>query len=118
MEKSKLQQMRASEIHRIIAAVMEIMEKAKFEPKVNAELQEVKDTDHWKMMFAKQNTSLDELTSIKNELGKNFGITIRPKDKENVFISVEAPVQDFMSLLQRKLGNGIQQTIFDDNKEE
>lgn len=96
-----LKQRKASEIHRIIAAVLEVMEKAQFEPQVDAALQQTEDPNKWKMVFTKKDTSLDELTLIKNELGKDFNVKIMPKNNSLISIGIEASCEEFESLLHR-----------------
>ena len=125
METKTLKQMRASEIHRIVAAVLEVIEKAQFEPQVDVALQvcENKEADKeqpekWKMVFMKKNTNLDELIAIKSELGSNFSVKIDAKDKTALSISIEAPSNDFVTLLNKKPGQGAAgRTIFDSTQQ-
>ena len=116
METVTLKQMRASEVHRIVAAVLEVMEKAQFEPKVDVELQEAGKPENWKMVFQKKNSNLDELNNIKNELGKNFNVCLEPKDKTTLTIIIEAPCEDFISLLKKK-PTIPSRTIFDNDEQ-
>ena len=100
-----LNQMKASEVHRIVAAVLEVIEKAQFEPQVDVALQVCKvekeeQQEVWKMVFQKKSTDLDELNAIKSELGKNFSVKIDTKDKAALLISIEAPSEDFVALIQ------------------
>ena len=121
METKTLNQMRASEVHRIVAAVLEVIENAQFEPQVDVALQvceskEAKEEqpEKWKMVFQKRNTDLDELNAIKGELGKNFTVRIATKDKSAILISIEAPSGDFVALLQKKPSHATQgRTMFD-----
>lgn len=116
METVTLKQMRASEVHRIVAAVLEVMEKAQFEPKVDVELQETDKPENWKMVFQKKCSNLNELNNIKNELGKNFNVCLEPKDKTSLTIIVEAPSEDFISLLKKKPVTPAR-TIFGNNEQ-
>jgi len=102
MEQKTLKQMKASEVHRIVAAVLEVMEKAQFEPSVDVTLEETKDPEKWKMDFQKKSSSLQELKGIKEELGKNFNVNIFPKSKEALVVSIEAQMDDFVTLLHRE----------------
>ena len=102
MESIKLNQMKASEVHRIIATVLEVMENANFETKVDVILQECEEPDRWKVVFQKKTTSLEELNGIKQELGENFKVTLAPKDKTALTIIVEAPSNEYAALLDRK----------------
>jgi len=115
METKTLNEMKGSEIHRIIAAVLEVIEKAGFETRKDADLQEAGTPESWKMVFYKKNTNLDELNGVKKELGKNFAVNVQPKDKTTLSVIVEAPSGDFITLSQRKqLAQPVQPgTIFD-----
>ena len=69
METKTLNQMKGSEIHRIVAAVFEVIEKAQFEPKVDATLQstgkpEEGKPERWNILFQKKNSSTLPLTSL------------------------------------------------------
>ena len=95
-------EMKGSEYHRIVAAVLEVMEKALTEPQKDASIQESGEPDNWKMTFQKTNTSLEELNAIKNELGQNFKVTLSPRDKSSLTICIMAPSDDVIALLQKK----------------
>ena len=102
METMTLKTMKGSDIHRIIAAVLEIMEQVNVPNLVDAKLQADKEDESvWKIDFQKKETNLDELTPIKNELGKNFSVNISANNK-NVLISVVANSNDFVTLLEKK----------------
>lgn len=106
METVTLNEIKGSEYYRIVAAVLEVVEKALTEPQRDVTIQQsTTDTDNWKMVFVKKNSSLDELNSIKQELGKNFSVNIQPKDKGTLMISVEAPSEDFYKLLSKNNGH-------------
>ena len=100
MEQNKLKQMKASEVHRIMATVLATAEKASFSPSADVNIQEV-GQDPWKMVFTKKSTTLDELTNLRKELGQNFQVNVAPKDKAMLQISIEAPSSDFAALLQK-----------------
>lgn len=106
MEVKTLNQMKGSEIHRIVAAVFEVIEKAQFEPQVDAKLQasgkpEEDQPERWMILFQKKNSNLDELNMIRKELGSNFAINLSAK-KDEIQISIEASCTDFITLLQKK----------------
>ncbi len=106
METKTLNQMKGSEIHRIVAAVFEVIEKAQFEPKVDATLQstgkpEEGKPERWNILFQKKNSNIDELNMIRKELGSNFAINLSAK-KDEMQISIEASSTDFITLLQKK----------------
>lgn len=117
METKTLKQMKGSEVHRIVAAVLEVMEKAEFDTSVDVTLQQAdtkeNEPERWKMVFQKKNTTLDELNVIKVELGKNFRIAIGAKDKSALLVSIEAPANDFIVLAERK---PIQRSMFDNTQ--
>ena len=106
METKTLNQMKGSEIHRIVASVFEVIEKAQFEPQVDAKLQSVEKPEEgkpekWMILFQKKNSNIDELNMIRKELGNNFAINLYAK-KDVMQISIEASCTDFITLLQRK----------------
>lgn len=99
MENPNLKEMKSSKVFRIIAAVMEVMEKSGFKPDLNTTLEESKTNEgHWKMTFQKHSTNYDELCTIKNEMGENFNITVEPKDKNSICVILEAPKENFCEL--------------------
>ena len=105
--------MKGSEYHRIVAAVLEVMEKALTEPQKDVSIQESGEPDQWKMTFQKASTTLDEMNGVKNELGTNFEVTMTPRDKSSITISIMAPSSDFIALLQRKpAGMPFQRNVF------
>lgn len=106
METKTLNQMKGSEIHRIVAAVFEVIEKAQFEPKVDATLQSTgKPEDglpeRWRILFQKKSTTIDELNMIRKELGNDFTINLSV-EKGELKITIEASSNDFIALLQKK----------------
>lgn len=106
METKKLNQMRGSEIHRIVAAVFEVMEKVQVEPNVETKLQltgktEEGQPERWKMEFLKKDSSIEELMSIRKELGSDFTIRLSAANKA-ILICIEAPATHFITLLQNK----------------
>ena len=102
MEEKNLKEMRGSEIHRMMAAILEVMEKAQFEPQVDLSIREAADSSTWMMAFQKKATNLDELSGIKAELGGHFTVRIEPRDKGSVTVVLEAPATDFIGLLKEK----------------
>lgn len=102
MEQKTLKQMKGSKVHKIVAAVLEVMEKAGFETQMDVKLQETDDAGKWKMGFEKKNTDLNELNSIQRELGNNFAVFISPRNQTTILISIEAPTDDFIALIQSK----------------
>ncbi len=98
MDKMKLEEMKSSDYHKIVAQVLEIVEKTQFNPDRNVEIKEAGSPDIWKMVFQKKDTSLDELQGIMKQLGSNFIVNISAKDKNALLISIEAPSDDFIRL--------------------
>ena len=113
-----LKQMKGSEIHRIVAAVLEVMEKVLVEPQVDATLQEAGTAENgqekWKMVFQKKDTSMEELNNIKTELGSNFSIQILPRDKACLQMVISAEADNFAALLQKRAAPSQQKTMFDE----
>lgn len=102
METTTLKTMKGSDVHRTIAAVLDIMEKVNVPNMADAKLQPEKENGNlWKMEFQKKETNFNELNNIKNELGKNFFVKISATGK-NLLISVIATSADFVSLIQKK----------------
>ena len=97
----KLNEMRGSQIHRVVAAVLDIMEQAGFETSVDVSLKESKEPDQWMMTFEKNSTTLDELAGIRQKLGENFQVIIRTKTKDKLGIILEAKNVDFLALLKK-----------------
>ena len=102
MEKINLKEMKGSAFHKIMAVVLEVMEKVNFEPQKNVELQESKEPGVWQMVFTKEKTDITELNDIKTQLGSRFEIKVKPATKAQVCITLEAPAEDYMMLLEKK----------------
>ena len=103
MEKLTLNMMKGSEYHRIVAHVLEIVEKTEVKPDKNVEILETGTDDKWKIVFPKKDTSLNELQSIKMQLGDNFEVNVAARDKNTLSISIEAPCDAFVQLLKKPL---------------
>ena len=103
MEQMTLNEMKGSQIHRIVAAVLDIMEQAGFDTSVDVSLKESKEPEIWMMTFEKNSTSLDELTGIKQKLGADFQISILAKAKDKLSIKLEAKSDDFLNLLKKQI---------------
>ena len=97
-----INEMKGSQIHRIVAAVLDVMEQAGFNTSARVDLKEVKDTENWMMTFEKNGTSLDELAGIRQNLGTDFQISILPRSKDRLDIRLEAKNAVFLSLLNKK----------------
>lgn len=114
METKTLNQMKGSESYSIAAAVYEIVEKAGFETKnagalkLAGELEEGKE-ERWMMEFSKKEITIDELNSIRKELGNSFSIAISVSGKSEIRIRIEASSTDFFAILQKK---GTQPNLF------
>lgn len=90
--------MKGSEIHRIVAAVLEIMERAQFDIMADAKLIEDKE-NKCRMDFTKKEATLEELNNVRKQLGSQFSIRILPKDSKVMYVSVIAPCCVFAGLL-------------------
>ena len=101
MENKTLKEMKASEVHRITASVLEIIETAKFTPSVDTRIQECSEQpDKWSMVFLKEGVTLDELASVRGQLGEHFPINVTPKDKGMLHVTIEASSKDFVALIK------------------
>jgi hypothetical protein len=99
MESKTLKEMKASEVCKITASVLEIIENAKFVTSMESRIQECADQPgRWKIVFQKDSTNLDELVSVKAQLGEHFAINVTPKDKTTLVVTIEADSKDFMAL--------------------
>lgn len=94
--------MKGSKYHKIVAAVLEVMEEALTTPQKDVNLQESGTPEEWKMMFLKSGTTLDEMNGIKKQLGPNFRVQIMPRDKATISVIVQAPSIDFLALIKEK----------------
>ena len=103
MEKLTLSTMLGSDYHKIVAHVLEIVEKTQFKPSKDVEILETGTEGIWKIVLPKKDTSLDELQSIKAQLGDSFKVNVAAKDKVSISISIEAPSDAFMQLLKKTL---------------
>ena len=101
MDNKTVKGMKASEVYRITAIVLDILEKAQFETREDSMLQQSETEGRWKMVFRKGGTTISELTGIREQLGKNFEVTVMPKDKQALVISIEASAEDFKALTGR-----------------
>jgi len=103
MEKVTLNTMLGSDYHRIVAQVLEIVEKTQFKPGKDVNILETGVEGVWKIVIPKKDTSLDELQSIKTQLGDSFKVNVAAKDKVSISISLEAPSEAFMQLVKKPL---------------
>lgn len=96
----KLEELKSSEHHKIIAVILEAMEKSGYDTKAqNTSIEEVEKTGVWKMTFTKEKLSLEDIVKTKESLGENFSLTILPKSRKEVYITIEAPGEAFISLI-------------------
>lgn len=93
-----LKEMKSSDYYKIVAHVLEIVEKAKFNPDKDVKIMESETPENWKMVFQKSDTSLEEMQDIKKQLGGNFNLKVTPKDKNVLLINIEAPSGEFIRL--------------------
>ena len=97
----KLEGKSGSEILRIQAAVLEVMERAEFHPsEINTELCEAQDKNNWLMVFVKEEVSTKDIGNVIRGLGSDFRMTIKGRSKANVFVCLEAPKDSFMRLIK------------------
>lgn len=93
-----LKEMKSSDYYKIVAHVLEIVEKAGFNPDKDVKIMDSDTPEKWKMVFHKSDTSLEEMQDIKKQLGGNFDLKVTPKDKSVLLINIEAPSSEFIRL--------------------
>ena len=86
-----------SQVLKIKAAVLEVMEKNGFEPTEDVGLAAAKDKNVWQMSFVCRETALDILNIISEELGSGFALRLAWA-KNGIAVTVEAPDTAFMAL--------------------
>lgn len=101
MAEKKTIGLRRSEVLKIEAAIVEIMENAGFTVDENVEMKPTKNGDNYTMSFPKGKTSLQELNSIQKELGEKIIMGVLPRDKNLLMVSLEASQQEFVNILRK-----------------
>lgn len=98
----KLNGLRGSKMLEIQAAVLRIMEDANFEAnEINTELTEGKEEGTLMMVFVGQEISLAELNALQLGLGEKFELKILGKSRNDFFLEVTAPREEFIGLGRR-----------------
>lgn len=105
-EKQASMGLKRSEVLKIEAAIVEIMENANFTVDENVDMKPTKEGGNYMMSFLKAKTSLQELNSIQKELGDKFTLAIIPRDKSLIVVTIEASQQEFVNLLRKKETSG------------
>lgn len=102
MSNSVIDGLKRSQVLKINAAVVEVMENADFETNGNEVLEKDAETGLFRISFDKDRASLKELLGIQKTLGENFSITLTAKDKKLFRLCLEASEKDFLDLLDKK----------------
>ncbi len=98
MANLKMDGLKGSEVLRIKAAVVTVMEDAAdFSATSDPDLKE--EDGIYKMSFRKRNTSLEELENVQKSLGKNFNISVASASKDEITITLSAGKNDFTHLI-------------------
>lgn len=105
MANSKFDGLMGSEILKIKAAILEVMEGVGFNSQEEVGLKESSADDTWSMVFPKKSIELKELKDVNNKLGRNFTIKLEAHSKEVFDIILEAPKDEFKKLLGEKKHN-------------
>jgi hypothetical protein len=93
---------KGSLILEIEAAVLRAMEKVNFRAKgINTELSEAKEEGSLVMVFVVEETTVEQLSRLQHELGNNFKLGLLGKSKNDLFLKVEAPMEEFLKLGRR-----------------
>ena len=97
-----LKGMNGSDMLVIQAAVVKVMERINFHPKeIDKELCEAPTEGDWLMLFVLVESCVSDLTRLNRELGDRFLLKIRGKSKNDIFLQVEAPKEEFRNLGRR-----------------
>lgn len=93
--------LKKSESLKLQAAIVEVMEDAGFDVSGNVDITTGED-DKLSMSFIRTTTiSLEEISSIKEKLGDNFSVVVKPKDKTSLIVGIEATQEDFIKILSK-----------------
>lgn len=97
----KLGSLKKSESLKLQAAIVEVMEDAGFDVSGNVDITTNED-GKLSMSFVRTTTiSLKEISSIKEKLGANFSVVVKPKDKVSLTVAIEASQEDFIMILSK-----------------
>ena len=96
---TKFEGLKSSQVLKIKAAALEIMEEAGFEVSDDVKISKCKEENRRVMTFLKNRASLDDLVSMHENFGDDFLINIEARDKANFLVSVEAEEDSFIALL-------------------
>lgn len=99
MTEKKTMGLKRSEVLKIEAAIVEIMENAGFNVLDNVDVVPTSTTGNFRMTFQKDKTSLATLNAIQDKLGNNFAISVAPMSKTIITVEIEASESDFIGLL-------------------
>lgn len=94
-----LKQLKGSEILKIEAAVLEVMEHVGFDPEFSQMMLQEAENGKWMMVFYKKDTSLADLLAARNRLGEHFDMFLEARDKYSMKIIVVAEADSFITLL-------------------
>ena len=93
---------KGSEILRIQAAVLDVMERADFHPEqISTELSAGKNENEWLMVFTKETAALTDLQKVIQELGGSFNFEILSTGKKTLFLRLVGKIDDYKRLLQK-----------------
>ena len=93
--------MKGSERYKIVATVLEVMEKSGYDTNGGkCAIEETDNPDVWRMNFNKETINLDELSNTKKELGEKFNVRVLPLSRKKLTISIEATSEEFFNLIK------------------
>jgi len=93
---------KGSQILEIEAAILRVMEKVNFQAKeINTELTEAKEEGFLVMVFVFEEAKVEELSRLQGELGNSFKLGLLGKSKNDLFLKVEAPKEEFVRFGRR-----------------
>lgn len=97
----KLWSLKKSESLKLQAAIVEIMEDAGFDVSGNVDITPGEDNLLNMSFIRTASITLEEISSIKEKLGKNFSVVVKPKDKVSLIVAIEASQEDFILILSK-----------------
>lgn len=93
---------KGSQILEIQAAVLRVIEKVNFRPKsIDTELTDAKKDGYLLMVFVSEPVYVEELYKLEQELGTQFKFQILGRSKNDFFVQLEAPADEFLKLGKR-----------------
>lgn len=92
-------ELKGSEILKVEAAILEVVEEYGFSLDKDLGIVESQDNaNNWIMAFTTGEKELEDLAEVKNKLGERFRVRIVPKSKGAFLFRIEGPSEEFSYL--------------------